>query len=203
MKRWEKYYKKTQIKKIPWNHTQADYFMKLLQRGEFVGKYALDLGCGVGKKSIELAKIGFNVTAVDISQTAIKLAKENARKARVSIRFIQGDATDLLFLGKKQFDFVLDWANLHGIAKKKQRKYVRGIVEHMKKGGKLLLRCFSKYSIAPNELGFITPVGNVYIFSEDDIKKLYGKYFTILKRNRSKPFQHTHRWFDEYLMERL
>jgi len=200
--RWEKFYKETPLEKIPWNKTQADYFMKLLNSGKLGKGKALDLGCGVGKKSIELAKKGFEVIGIDISATAINHAKKNVKEANIKVKFIQGDATDLSFLGKGKFSFVLDWANLHCVPKTKQKKYVKGIVEHLKRGGRLLLRCFNKYKISPNEIGFITPMGNIYLFSNEDIQALYGKYFTILEKNRSKPFRHHYRWFDEYLMER-
>lgn len=104
----EKFYKQTPLEKIPWNKTQADSFMKLLKGRELGTGKALDLGCGVGAKAIELAKRGFKVTAIDIAPTAIKYAKKKAKKENVKIKFIAADATDLSFLGDEEFDLVLD-----------------------------------------------------------------------------------------------
>lgn len=199
---WENYYAKTPLEKIPWYYTQADYFVKLLNSGRLGKGKALDLGCGVGAKSILLVKKGLKVTGIDISPTAIRYAKENAKKERVKVRFIVADTTNLSFLGNQKFDFVLDWANLHGIPKSKRRKYIKEIVKHSKKGSKLLLRCFSKYRVK-KESGFLSPVGLIYLFSREDIEKLFGKYFKILETNRSKPRNHPGKWLDEYLMERL
>jgi 2-polyprenyl-3-methyl-5-hydroxy-6-metoxy-1,4-benzoquinol methylase len=144
----EKFYRETPLEKIPWNKAQADFFMKLLKANKLGEGKALDLGCGVGAKSIALAKKGFKVTGIDIAPTAIKYAREKAKKAGVKVRFIAADATDLSFLGEEKFDFILDWANLHGIPKTKRRKYVREIAKHCKKGGKFLLRCWSKDGIS-------------------------------------------------------
>ncbi len=118
---WEKYYQKISVDKIPWQKTQASYFTEVIESGKIKPGLTLDLGCGTGAKSIYLAKKGFKVTGVDISDTAIKQAKENAKRAGVNIKFISADATDLSFFGNKKFDFVLDWANLHGISKTKRK----------------------------------------------------------------------------------
>jgi len=201
--KWEQYYKKTPLDEIPWQKTQADYFTKIIEMGKVKSGSVLDLGCGTGVKSIYLAKKGFKVTGVDISKTAIKLAKENARKAKIKVNFIVADATDLSFLKNKKFDFILDWANLHGIPKSKRRKYISGIVKHTKKGGKLLLRCFDKNRTQKEFT--LRPMGLIYLFSKEDIKNLFSKHFKILETNRSKPIGETppSKWLNEYLMERL
>lgn len=204
----EKFYRETPLEKIPWNRTQADFFMKLLKAGKLGEGKALDLGCGVGVKSIALVKEGFKVTGVDIAPTAIKYAREKAKKADVRIRFIAADATDLSFLRNEKFDFVLDWANLHGIPKNKRKKYAKEIAKHCKKRGLFLLRCWSKDGISKMMYGFLTPTGPWYFFSREDIENLFGKYFKILLTHKSKPFgfpgeRPPGKWLDEYLMERV
>lgn len=200
---WENFYKNTPLDKIPWQKTQADYLAKLVKENELGQGTALDLGCGTGIKAILLVKSGFKVTAVDISATAIKHAKKNAKKVKVKVKFLVKDASDLSFLGQEKFDLVLDWANLHGIPEEKREKYIEEIAKHTKSKGKLALRCFSKFKMSPNELGFLTPMGIIYLFSKEDIKSLYGEYFKIIETNRSRPFNHPYRYLDEYLMERI
>ena len=201
--KWEQYYQKIPLDKIPWNKTQADYFIKVIGEGKIKPCSALDLGCGVGRKSIYLVKRGFNVTGIDISQTAIRFAKKNAEKAKVKVDFIVADATDLSFLKRKRFDFVLDWANLHGIPKNKRERYVSEVTKYTKKGGKFLLRCFAKEEAQKDFV--IRRVGRVYVFSTEDIKNLFSKHFKFLEINRSRSFgkRSPSKWFDEYLMERL
>ncbi len=201
--KWEKYYAKTSLDKIPWQKTQADYFTKVIETGKVKAGSALDLGCGTGVKSIYLVKKGFKVTGIDISEVAIKYAKENAQNAKVKVNFIVADVTDLSFLKDRRFDFVLDWANFHGVPKNKREKYINGIVKHTKKGSIFLLRCFSKDKTQKEFI--IRSMGTIYLFSEEDIKNLFGKYFKILEINRSKPFGETppSKRLNEYLMERL
>lgn len=203
---WEKYYRETPLEKIPWQKTQADYFTEVIDAGKIQPCSALDLGCGTGAKSTYLARRGFKVTGVDVSETAIKLAKENARKAKVKIEFVAADATDLDFLKNRKFDFVLDWANLHGIPKNKRKRYIQEMAKHTKRGGKLLLRCFSKREVGKESVP--REMGRIYLFSEGGIKNLFGSYFRIVETNKSKPFiRKTKRppakWLDEYLMERI
>lgn len=49
------------------------------------GAKILDIGCGVGKYAVELAKLGFDVTVTDISSRMLEYARSNANSAGVSI----------------------------------------------------------------------------------------------------------------------
>lgn len=60
----------------------------------------LDIGCGTGRHSIELAKRGYNLTGLDLSESMLKKAKDNALKANVQIDFICSDARNFSFPGK-------------------------------------------------------------------------------------------------------
>ena len=84
----------------------------------------LDIGCGEGFYSIYLAKKGFDVTGIDISENAIKLAKQNSEKEGIKIKFIAMDINELEKLNEN-FDFVLEWTLLHHIIPEKREKYVK------------------------------------------------------------------------------
>ena len=66
----------------------------------------LDLCCGHGRHSLELARRGYNVTGVDFSRYELDLAKKAADKAGLKIRFIRGDARK--FRSSKKFDVILN-----------------------------------------------------------------------------------------------
>lgn len=53
--------------------------------------HALDIACGNGRNAISLAKLGFQVDAVDIASTALKLAKDNAKKQGVAVNWVEAD----------------------------------------------------------------------------------------------------------------
>ena len=65
----------------------------------------LDIGCGTGRHSIELARRGYSVLGVDLSEAQLKKARENAERDRVSVQFVRADARKLQF--SREFDLVL------------------------------------------------------------------------------------------------
>ena len=70
--------------------------------GEVKGKTILDVGAGTGRTSVVLAKMGAEVTALDVSEQMLKeLTKKNAK-----IKTVVGDAESLPF-PDKSFDVVV------------------------------------------------------------------------------------------------
>lgn len=65
----------------------------------------LDIGCGTGRHSIELAKRGYKVTGVDLSEAQIKRAKQHASEEKLDINFEIRDARSLKF--HKEFDLAI------------------------------------------------------------------------------------------------
>jgi 2-polyprenyl-3-methyl-5-hydroxy-6-metoxy-1,4-benzoquinol methylase len=65
----------------------------------------LDIGCGTGRHSIELARRGYSVVGVDLSESQLKRAREHAVKEKVSVRFLRADARKLEF--SREFDLAL------------------------------------------------------------------------------------------------
>lgn len=53
---------------------------------------ALDVGCGEGADAIWLARRGWTVTAVDLSEVAVSRAQEAAAAAGVAVEWVRGDA---------------------------------------------------------------------------------------------------------------
>lgn len=54
-------------------------------------KKILEVGCGTGYLSIELAKHGWDVTGTDINPKAIEVSKRNAERAGASVAFVESD----------------------------------------------------------------------------------------------------------------
>lgn len=65
----------------------------------------LDIGCGTGRHSIELAKRGYNVTGIDLSESQLERAREKAREQNLSIDFRKHDARALPF--ENEFDVAI------------------------------------------------------------------------------------------------
>ena len=65
----------------------------------------LDVGCGTGRHAIELAKRGYRVTGIDLSENQLRKAKEKAEIEGVEVTFLQRDARDFAF--EEPFDLVI------------------------------------------------------------------------------------------------
>jgi SAM-dependent methyltransferase len=72
------------------------------------GLKVLDLGCGDGTTAIPEAKLGADVTGVDIANNLVEAGTRRAREAGLAnCRFKEGDATNLQDLKDKSFDLVV------------------------------------------------------------------------------------------------
>lgn len=65
-------------------------------------KRILDIGCGTGRHAIELARRNYQVTGFDLSEGQLRLAREKAVQAGVTVQFGRRDATQPHF--NQEFD---------------------------------------------------------------------------------------------------
>lgn len=65
----------------------------------------LDVGCGTGRHSIELAKRGYQITGIDLSESQLERAREKALNNCVNVEFLKHDARNLPF--NQEFDVAL------------------------------------------------------------------------------------------------
>ena len=70
------------------------------------GSAILEVAPGPGFLAIELAKLGYSVTGIDISKSFVEIAGRNAREAGVAIDFRRGDVAKMPF-ADDSFDFVV------------------------------------------------------------------------------------------------
>ncbi len=65
----------------------------------------IDIGCGTGRHSIELAKRGYLTTGIDLSESLLEKAREKAKHSNVNVDFLKCDACNLPF--ENQFDVAI------------------------------------------------------------------------------------------------
>lgn len=75
--------------------SQVDFVVERL--GLEPGARILDVACGHGRHSLELARRGFRVTGVDLSPRSLELAREAAKDESVDVEFVERDARELDF----------------------------------------------------------------------------------------------------------
>ncbi len=80
--------------------------IELLLLGDISGKKILHLQCHFGQDTISLARMGASVTGVDLSDEAIKQARDLAVKCHVDCNFIECDIFSLPIFLNEQFDIV-------------------------------------------------------------------------------------------------
>ncbi len=102
------------------------------------GRTALDVGCGTGTTAFELVKMGFAVTGVDISRTAIEMAHQFSRDLELPAEFITGDVLSLEL--PQKFDLIYDSHCLHCIVLTEDRQRAfKSLLSHLKSGGLFVL----------------------------------------------------------------
>jgi len=91
------------------DHLNTPAFLDMLP--DVKGRTGLDVGCGEGHNTRLLAKQGAQMTALDISPTFIRYAREEEERAPLGIRFLEGSATELPF-PNGAFDFAVAMMSL-------------------------------------------------------------------------------------------
>jgi cyclopropane fatty-acyl-phospholipid synthase-like methyltransferase len=96
---------------------------------------------GDGTNSIYLASRGFEVVGVDISRTAVEIARQRCQKRNVSCDYHVGSVLDFTY--DKTFDLVFDRGCFHHIPETRKPHYVDLVKNLLGTKGKFFLLCFS------------------------------------------------------------
>ena len=181
----DRIYRKKPLREVPWIiEDPPKVLVELVEREKVKSCKTIDLGCGTGKYAIYLASKGFDVTGVDISPTAIKIAKENAKKKNVKCNFLIDDVVGDLDKIEETFAFAYDWELLHHIIPKKRKKYVENVYRLLNSRGKYLSVCFSEKDPQFGGSGKYreTPLGTIlYFSSEEELRALFDPFFNIIE----------------------
>lgn len=117
---------------------QADFIIEAL--GLWGHERILDLACGYGRHSLELARRGYQVVGVDITECYVEDARESAQKEGLSAEFICADLRELNY--QDTFDVVLNLADgAIGYLEndEENHKIFEVIARALKPGGKSLI----------------------------------------------------------------
>ena len=118
-----------------------------LRRPGTLAARAIDLGCGAGGVSIELAEAGFAVTGVDFSQVALAKARVAAKQRGLGperVTFVVGDLTEGSVPGVTgPFDLLVDYGTLDDLANAGREAMARYVTGLARTGSRFFLFAFS------------------------------------------------------------
>jgi len=108
------------------------------------------MACGAGRHAIAFAKLGFNVTAVDLSQRLLSEAKKNALNAEVNIDFILSDIMEYKI--SKKFDLAVNLFTSIGYFEADEENYavITKANNLLNEGGYFILDYFNKDFLMKN-----------------------------------------------------
>ena len=127
----------------PWDlgHPQP-VVVRLASEGKFAAP-VLDVGCGTGDNTLEVASLGLAVLGIDVAEIALALARKKAEERGISAEFATADALELGQLGRT-FATVLDCGLLHTFDAEERPRYAASLASVTEPGGTLYILCFSE-----------------------------------------------------------
>lgn len=119
-----------------WTEAEAAFLMDVFQLP--AGSRLLDLPSGVGRHSIALAKKGFHLTAVDISEEFLSALQKKTEGAALPIEIIQGNVLTLPLAGS--FDGAFCLGNSFGyFPHEDTHRFVQKVAAVLKPGAKWIV----------------------------------------------------------------
>ncbi|WP_434167422.1 class I SAM-dependent DNA methyltransferase [Peribacillus frigoritolerans] len=181
------------------------------------GRKVLDLACGTGEMTVELAQHGFEVTGVDLSDEMLLVANEKAVKLGLSIPLFQQNMAELEGLG--QFDCVTIFCDSLNYLRDEEDivKTFSRVHEHLKDGGLFLFDIHSIYkmeeifgdntfAVNGEEVSYIwdcfpgeepySVEHDLSFFVRDDDSGLYDR-FDELHYQRTYPVEQYKKWLEQ------
>jgi SAM-dependent methyltransferase len=107
----------------------------------------LDMGCGAGRLLIHLAKRGYRVLGVDLSEAMLEVAKAKAADVGVGIQCLKANLVELDALCDESFDYAACLFSTLGmvIGKEERRRVVAHAYRLLRPGGKFILHVHNRW----------------------------------------------------------
>ena len=156
----------------------------ILTKDLFIERKVEDIlipGIGYGRNAKVFIDNGINVTGIEISETAIDLAKKN----ELDINIFNGSVTDMPF-DNKLYDGIFCYALIHLLNKHERDKFIKDCYNQLKPNGYMIFTTISKE--APmfgkgkqldKDYFEIMEGLKMFFFDSDSIKQEFGEYGLI------------------------
>ena len=110
----------------------------------------LDLGCGPGRHCLALAKMGYDVTGVDMSEYLLTKASDKSHQQSLKIKFHQADM--LNFQSDKKHDLIINMFNSFGYfdSQEKNQQVIDNAYNNLAEIGTFVIDTVGKETLARN-----------------------------------------------------
>lgn len=167
---WEQLYQEKAVDSMPWFYSDLDPDIeKSLTKLNLTTGTVLDIGTGPGTQAIILAERGFQVTATDLSETAVQKAAATVQGKGLNIGWQQDDILNSKLKG--EFDLIIDRGCFHVLPPESRQDYVNVVNNLLKLKGYLLLKCFSSLE---------TREGGPYKFKPEEIRDIFSTKLKVI-----------------------
>ncbi len=126
-----------------WSEPSEDVYYLVARWKKSGLSRVLDLGCGMGRHSLLFAENGFEVTALDLSESGLRKLRALATERGLHIRTVQADLTSLPF-DDGSFDAVLAYHSIYHVNSQGMVAAVSELHRVMRPGAEVYLTLNSK-----------------------------------------------------------
>lgn len=176
---WDDVYQRNQA---PWEIGRPQPAIVRVADNDGLVEPVLDAGCGSGEHALLAATMGFEVTGVDVAQTAIERARAKARQRGLSATFVVGDVLDLRNVDRLDppYRTVIDTGCFHTFANADRPVYATSLASVVESGGRLHLLCFSEHTPGDDGPRRVTQAEIRQVFSRDWlVESIEPEVFTV------------------------
>jgi 2-polyprenyl-3-methyl-5-hydroxy-6-metoxy-1,4-benzoquinol methylase len=174
---WDRVYRTKRANEVSWYRPHLDVSLQLI--GEAAPNHdarIVDIGGGESTLVDDLLAHGYrNLWILDISSTALDVAKERLGASASKVSWLCGDVTTFAF-ARHQFDVWHDRAVFHFLTDAKDRAaYVRQVAHAVKRGGHVIVATFGPQG--PTQCSGL----DVARYDPDSLHDQFGPRFRLVK----------------------
>ncbi len=163
---------------VPWAKNQAHPYLQQWLKTyppQTEGKSSLVIGCGLGDDAELLGSLGYQVTAFDISPTAIAWCQQ--RFPETTVNYLVGDLFNLDPNWQHKFDFVFECRNIQALPLNVRSQVIGLIAPLVAKDGTLLV-------VTRHRDNNTVPEGPPWALSDDELAKFMELGLTEVRCDR-------------------